>query len=361
MLHPVRTPVSARSIAGNKTVGTGQMSKNVLVTGGAGYVGSHACKALAAAGYIPVTFDDFRLGNRWAVRWGPLVEARLEDKEAIAAAIRGHHVSAIMHFAAYSNVGESMINPAIYFQNNVAMTLNLLDAMVETGVRNLVISSTCAIYGMPACLPLTEDTPIAPISPYGSSKAMMEEVACWYGRVHGIRTAALRYFNASGADPDGDIGEMHEPETHLVPIVVQAALGQRPFVQIYGADYDTPDGTAIRDFVHVSDLAAAHVGAMELLEGGCEPFAMNLGTGHGLSVRQVIDAIAAAAGVWPMVKEGPRRPGDPPRLVAEPLRANEMLGWQPRYSRVDQIAETAVRWHRDVLPNRPSRRSGKSG
>ena len=337
------------------------MSKSVLVTGGAGYVGSHACKALAAAGYTPVVYDDLRLGNRWAVKWGPFVEAKLEDRAAIEAAIREHEVSTVMHFAAYSNVGESMTNPSAYFGNNVALTLNLLDAMVAADVKNLVISSTCAIFGLPPRMPITEDMPIAPINPYGSSKAMMEDLARWYGVAHGIRTAALRYFNASGADPDGEIGEAHDPETHLVPIVVQAALGQRPHIQINGTDYDTPDGTAIRDYVHVCDLATAHVAAMETLDSAGESFAVNLGTGHGLSVRQIIDAVADAAGVRPAVKEGPRRAGDPPRLVAEPLRANEMLGWQPRLSRVEQIAETAVRWHRDVLPNMPSRDECNSG
>lgn len=337
------------------------MTKHVLVTGGAGYVGSHACKALAKAGYTPVVYDDLRLGNRWAVRWGPLIEAALEERQALEATIRQYEVSTVMHFAAFSNVGESMTNPSIYFRNNVALTLNLLDAMVAAEVKNLVFSSTCAIYGLPEKLPLTEDTPVAPINPYGSSKAMMEDLARWYGEVHGIRTAALRYFNASGADPDGEIGEAHEPETHLVPIVVQAALGQRPFIQINGTDYDTPDGTAIRDYVHVCDLATAHVAAMELLEEGRESFALNLGTGHGLSIRQIIDAVTAAAGKAPVIKEGPRRAGDPPSLIAEPLRANEMLGWQPRLSRVEQIAETAVRWHRDVLPNRPSQNAGSSG
>lgn len=331
-------------------VKAGVMRKSVLVTGGAGYVGSHACKALAAAGYMPVVFDDLRLGNRWAVRWGPLVEGRLEDPAALEEAIRRYDVSTVMHFAAYSNVGESMTSPAIYFRNNVALTMNLLNSMVAADVKNLVISSTCAIYGLPAQLPLTENTPVAPINPYGSSKAMMEELARWYGTIHGIRTAALRYFNASGADPDGEIGESHNPETHLVPIVVQAALGQRPFVQINGTDYDTPDGTAIRDYVHVCDLATAHVAAMERMEETAESFALNLGTGRGLSVRQIIDAVSEAAGVRPVVREGPRRAGDPPRLVAEPLRAQEMLGWQPRLSRVEQIAQTAVRWHRDVLP-----------
>jgi UDP-arabinose 4-epimerase len=308
-----------------------------------------------------VVYDDLRLGNRWAVRWGPLIEAALEDRQALEATIRQYEVSTVMHFAAFSNVGESMTNPSIYFRNNVALTLNLLDAMVAAEVKNLVFSSTCAIYGLPEKLPLTEDTPVAPINPYGSSKAMMEELARWYGEVHGIRTAALRYFNASGADPDGEIGEAHALETHLVPIVVQAALGQRPFIQINGTDYDTPDGTAIRDYVHVYDLATAHVAAMELLEDGQESFALNLGTGHGLSIRQIIDAVSTAAGKAPVITEGPRRAGDPPSLIAEPLRANEMLGWQPRFSRVEQIAETAVRWHRDVLPNRPSQKARSSG
>jgi UDP-arabinose 4-epimerase len=331
------------------------MSRAVLVTGGAGYVGSHACKALARAGYLPVVYDDLRLGNAWAVRWGPFVQSRLEDSGALAMALREHRIEAVMHFAAYSNVGESMTRPFDYFHNNVSLTLNLLQAMAETGVQSLVISSTCAIYGMTDGAALTEDTAVAPISPYGASKAMMEEMARWFGVAHGIRTAALRYFNASGADPDGEIGECHQPETHLVPIAVQAALGQRPQMRINGTDYPTPDGTAIRDFIHVSDLAVAHVTAMEMLADGRPSMALNLGTGRGHSVREVIEAVAATTGRRPTVQEGPRRAGDPARLVADPTEAQRVLGWQPRWSSMETIAATAVRWHRDVLPNMPSR------
>ncbi len=327
------------------------MDRNILVTGGAGYVGSHACKALAAAGYLPIVFDDLRLGNRWAVRWGPLVKGALEDREAIVAAIREYNISTVMHFAAYSNVGESMTDPSRYFRNNVSLSLNVFDAMVETGVDRLVVSSTSAVHGIPSQIPMREDAPSAPINTYGASKMMLEEIARWYGFAHGLRTVALRYFNAAGADPDAGIGELHDPETHLVPIAVQAALGHRPFLQINGTDYDTADGTAVRDYIHVRDIAEAHVAALNALNNGGESGAFNLGTGRGLSVREIVDAVNEAAGRHIRIVEGPRRQGDPPVLVADPGQAKCRLGWEARMSDVSQIAETAVRWHRDVLPN----------
>lgn len=341
------------------------MAERSLVTGGAGYVGSHACKALASAGIVPVAYDDLRRGNRWAVRWGPLVQAPLEDRAALVAAMRDHGVTSVMHFAAYAYVGESVDAPSMYFRNNVAQSLNLLDAMVEAGVRRLVISSTCAVYGIPPTLPITEETPLAPVNPYGASKVMLEELARWYGTCHGLGWVALRYFNAAGADPDGEIGELHDPEPHLIPLVVEAALGRRAYVQVNGTDYATPDGSAVRDYVHVSDLAQAHLLALRHLEAGGEPTVANLGTGHGASVREIIAAVARAAGREPEVRDGPRRPGDPPVLVADPGRARQVLSWHPRFSDLPAIADTAVKWYRDILPNvfsemAPDRATGRS-
>ena len=323
---------------------------NILVTGGAGYVGSHACKALSRAGFQPIVYDDLRRGNRWSVKWGPLIEAPLEDRDQVLQAMRQYDIGAVLHFAAYAYVAESMADPGLYFRNNVANSLNLLDMMVEAGVPNLIISSTCATYGIPEKLPITEATPIAPINPYGASKAMLEQLARWYGESHGIRTVALRYFNAAGADPEGEIGELHDPEPHLIPIVIEAALGQRAYVEINGTDYPTSDGTAVRDYVHVSDLADAHVAALQYLMAGGESAAVNLGTGRGASIRETIEAVTIAAGRAPVVREGARRPGDPPELVADPALARKILGWRARRSDLQQITLDAVRWTRDILP-----------
>jgi UDP-arabinose 4-epimerase len=327
------------------------MTNHILVTGGAGYVGSHTCKLLAASGYTPVVYDDLRRGNRWAVQWGPLVEAPLEDRETLISAMKQYDIRAVIHFAAYAYVGESMTDPSIYFRNNVAATLNVLDAMVEMRIAPFIISSTCAVYGTPPSLPIKENMPIAPISPYGASKVMLEELARWYGFSHGIRTFGLRYFNAAGTDPDGKIGELHEPEPHLIPIVIEAALGRRTHVEIMGADYPTSDGTAIRDYVHVSDLAKAHVAALEYLSDGGGSEVANLGTGQGISVRQIIEAVAQETGVQITAIEGPRRLGDPPELYADPTRANDILGWSAYQSDLTTIVRTAVRWYRDILPN----------
>lgn len=326
------------------------MSNRVLVTGGAGYVGSHACKELARAGFEPVVYDDLRRGNRWAVKWGPLVKAPLEDRDCLIETMTRYDICAVMHFAAYAYVGESMTDPSSYFRNNVTASLNILDAMAEFGIEPLVISSTCATYGNPDKMPISEDTPLAPINPYGASKVMMEECARWYGTAHGLHTIALRYFNAAGCDPDGEIGELHDPEPHLIPIVVEAALGQRESITINGVDYDTPDGTAVRDYIHVTDLARAHMLALKHLLDGGPGTVFNLGTGRGSSIREIIDAVGAAAGRQPKVIEGPRRPGDPSELVADPKRARDMLGWTAERSSLDLIAADAVNWYRNVLP-----------
>jgi len=321
------------------------MSRNILVTGGAGYIGSHACKALAAAGYRPVTLDNFVYGHRWAVEWGPLVEGDLADGTLLRKVLTEYEIAAVMHFAAFAYVGESMQHPGKYFRNNVANTVTLLDAMVETGVRDIVFSSTCATYGIPDSVPIAEDHPQRPVNPYGESKLFIERALGWYGTAHGIRSASLRYFNAAGADPDGEIGEDHDPETHLIPLVIQAALGQRPQVEIFGTHYATPDGSAIRDYIHVTDLAAAHVTALDRLIDGTASFALNLGTGTGHSVKEVIAMVERVSGRSVNAKESARRPGDPPILVAKPGLAAEVLDWEPRHSDLETIVSTALQWH----------------
>lgn len=317
---------------------------DVLVTGGAGYIGSHACKALAAAGHRPISFDNLQQGHRWAVQWGPLVEGDLLDDAALSRALAEHPVEAVMHFAAATHVGESMSDPGKYFRNNVTGTLKLLDAMAKAGVDKFVFSSTCATYGEPARIPIVESEPQNPVNPYGESKLFVERALPWYEKAHGLRSVCLRYFNAAGSDPDGVIGECHDPETHLIPLVIEAALGLRPAVKIFGSDYDTPDGTAVRDYIHVTDLADAHVKALEGLASGQQSACLNLGTGTGHSVRQVVDCVRRITGRDFDALEVARRPGDAPVLVAQPGRANEMLGWKPTISDLDTIVSTALRW-----------------
>jgi UDP-glucose-4-epimerase GalE len=328
------------------------MSKAILVTGGAGYIGSHACKALARAGYEPVAYDNLGRGHREAVRWGPLIEGELADRELLVDTLRRFDIGTVMHFAAFAYVGESMTQPALYFENNVANSLKLFAAMLEAGVKRIVFSSTCATYGLPDKMPIDEAAPQRPVNPYGESKLMIERMLHWFGEAHGTRHVALRYFNAAGADPDGEIGEDHEPETHLLPLLLLTALGRRAAIDVFGTDYPTPDGTAIRDYIHVQDLAEAHVAALEHLASGGGSLALNLGTGHGHSVREAIEAAERVTGrpiVW---RAAPRRAGDPPVLVADARRAGAALGWTPRLSALDDIIATAWAWHakRHALP-----------
>jgi UDP-arabinose 4-epimerase len=321
------------------------MARSILVTGGAGYIGSHACKVLARAGYRPVVFDNLSRGRREAVRWGPLVDGDIADRARLCAALAEHRVSAVMHFAGYAYVGESVADPALYYRNNLGGTLTLLEAMRETGVDEIVFSSTCATYGTPDAVPIRETAPQRPVNPYGETKLAIERALHWYGQAYAMRSVTLRYFNAAGADPEGEIGECHEPETHLVPLVLQAALGQQPQIAIYGTDYPTPDGTAIRDYIHVHDLAMAHLRALERLRAGGDSIAVNLGTGIGHSVREVIAAAEAVSGRKVPACDAPRRPGDPPALVADPSLAAELLGWRARHSDLDTIIRTSLAWH----------------
>ena len=321
------------------------MSSNVLVTGGAGYIGGHTCKALARAGYTPVTLDNLVYGHRWAVKWGPFVEGDLADRDLLRRVMREHQIQAVVHFAAYAYVGESVRAPEKYFRNNVVNTLNLLEAMRAADVDSIVFSSTCATYGVPSKVPISESDPQQPVNPYGESKLFVERALHWLGNAHGLRWAALRYFNAAGADPDGELGEDHDPETHLIPLVIEAALGRRPHIEVYGTDYDTPDGTAIRDYIHVTDLAEAHVLALNQILAGGNSLALNLGTGTGHSVRDVINTVEGISKRPVPVREGPRRPGDPPALVADPSLAQEVLGWTPNHSSLPAIVSTAFNWH----------------
>jgi UDP-glucose-4-epimerase GalE len=333
------------------------MSKSVLVTGGAGYIGSHACKVLARAGYRPVVFDNLSRGHREVVRWGPLVEGDLADRRRLAAALEQNQVSAVMHFAAYAYVGESVADPGMYYRNNLGGTLSLLEAMRESGVDRIVFSSTCATYGTPDSVPIRETAQQLPVNPYGETKLAIERALHWYGQAYGLRSVSLRYFNAAGADPDSETGELHEPETHLVPLVLQTALGQRPQIDIYGTDYPTPDGTAIRDYIHVQDLADAHLRALEHLGAGGASAALNLGTGRGHSVREVVRVAEAISGRRIPCRETARRPGDPPVLVADPRLAAEVLGWCPRLSDLDTIIRTALAWHTSLA----DRETGSQG
>ncbi len=322
--------------------------QRVLICGGAGYIGSHAAKALRLAGREPVVFDDLSSGHAHAVKWGPLVEGDIRNAEALRAAIRQYKPDAVMQFAARIEVGEGEKNPAHFYDNNVAGTLNLARVMLEEGVKSLVFSSTCAIYGDPERLPLTEDLPKKPVSVYGRSKAMTEQMLEDISRAHGLRFAALRYFNAAGADLDGEIGEEHDPETHLIPNALKAAVGLGGAMKLFGTDYPTPDGTCLRDYIHVTDLASAHILAADKLNQGSENLQLNLGTGEGRTVLEVLKAVERATGRPVPVTISPRRPGDAVALYADPAKVRTALGWSPKHSDLDTIVSSAWAFHQKV-------------
>ena len=316
----------------------------ILVTGGAGYVGSHAAKALRRAGYDVVIYDDLSAGHRAAALGNPLVEGDIHDVARLRETLRAHRVDAVMHFAAWALVGDSVRDPRGYYWNNVTGTLAVLEAMVAESVDRFVFSSTAAIFGEPEATPITEEHPARPINPYGETKLAVERALPHFERAHGIRSVSLRYFNAAGADPDGELGEDHDPESHLIPRVIAAARGGPP-VEVYGDDYPTPDGTCLRDYVHVSDLADAHVRALRALEAGSATTAYNLGSGRSVSVRDVMVAVERVSGRRVPSRSGPRRAGDPAVLLASSGKIARELGWRPALGDLETIVATAWRWH----------------
>jgi len=325
----------------------------ILVTGGAGYIGSHTCKALSKAGYKPVSFDNLVSGHSWAVRWGPFENGDIGDRKRLDEVISRYRPVAVMHFAAYAYVGESVLDPGKYYRNNVAGTLTLLEAMRDHGIEQLIFSSTCATYGAPQYVPIDEAHPQRPINPYGESKLMVERMIEDFSKAYGLKWIALRYFNAAGADHECQIGELHEPETHLIPLVLDVAAGLRPSITINGFDYDTEDGTCVRDYIHVSDIADAHILALQALQA-CEfrsniiNAAYNLGNGHGFSVQQVLDKVREVTGHEIPSIQGSRRQGDPPCLIANADMAKKCLGWKPHQISLEMIIESAWRWHQKL-------------
>jgi UDP-glucose 4-epimerase len=319
--------------------------EHILVVGGAGYIGSHTNKLLSQKDYKTVVFDNLIYGHKEFVKWGEFFLGDLANKEQIRQCFRRYPISAVMHFSAFAYVGESVADPAKYYRNNVANTLNLLDVMHEFEVKYFIFSSTCATYGIPERIPITEDHPQKPVNPYGKSKLMVEDILKDYDSAYGIKHINLRYFNAAGADPDGEIGEDHDPETHLIPLVLDAAAGKRPHITIFGDDYDTPDGTCIRDYIHVTDLAQAHVLALRALENKAGSIAYNLGNGQGYSVREVIKMAEKVTGRSIPVKISDRRIGDPPTLIGNAAKIIDELGWIPEFSDMEAIVKTAWEWN----------------
>ena len=318
---------------------------NVLVTGGAGYIGSHLLRVLTSAGHECIVYDDLSGGHAQAVHGARLLRGDVADTQALSAVMREHDIDAVIHLAAFIEAGESVAKPGKYFRNNTLGGLSLLEAMRWAGVKRMVLSSTAAVYGRPERVPITEEAPTAPINPYGASKLCVEQMLPGYAAAHGMGFVSLRYFNVAGAHPDADIGEDHHPETHLIPLALQVALGRREAVKIFGADYETPDGTCIRDYVHVMDLAKAHLLALEAAgEGTVQCF--NLGNGRGFSVREVIETCREVTGKAIPAEQAPRRPGDPPRLVASAEKAQAELGWRPAYPGLETIVRHAWAWHR---------------
>ena len=325
------------------------LGQTILVTGGAGYIGSHVCKSLAAEGFNPVAVDCLSHGHESAVKWGPLERVDLTDDARLKTVIKQHQPVGVMHFADLCDVGESVLDPAKYYHNNLMGSLNLLRGMLDRGIHAIIFSSSCAIYGVPEKIPISETQARVPVTPYGVSKLVVEHMLRDFSMAYGIRYVCLRYFNAAGADPEGEIGENHQPESHVIPLAIKTALGQRRYLEVFGTDYETPDGTAVRDYVHVSDLASAHVLALRyLLEGGPST-ALNLGTGRGHSVKQIVAAVERLSGRAVPVKEGPRRTGDPSILVADASEALKVLAWTPKHGALDDIIATALNWHRKPL------------
>ena len=321
--------------------------KNILVVGGAGYIGSYMCKYLAKNGYAPIVLDNLVYGHRQAVKWGPFVKGSMSDLKLLDQIFTEHSISAVMHFAAFCYVGESVEDPKKYYRNNVAATITLLEAMLKNNINNFIFSSSCATYGEPIEIPMTEEHPQSPINPYGRSKYMVEQILDDFTAAYGLEHVSLRYFNAAGADPDGELGEDHNPETHLIPLVLKTALGQKETIHIFGDDYPTPDGTCVRDYIHIDDLAQAHLLALERLLKGLPGGKYNLGNGDGHSVNQVVETARNVTGKSIPAKIVARRPGDPAVLIGSSQKAMHELGWKPRFADLETIIETAWQWHKN--------------
>jgi UDP-arabinose 4-epimerase len=326
------------------------MSKSlpsVLVVGGAGYIGSHICKELRKCGFLPVCYDNLVYGHRRAVKWGPFEKGDIHDQKRLETVLSGNNIQGVIHLAAFAYVGESVIEPSKYYANNVAGSIALLNAMLNKGVKKIVFSSTCAVYGNPKTVPITEKEPANPVNPYGASKWMVERIMSDYSRAYGLGYIALRYFNAAGADPEGEIGEMHDPETHLIPLALDAVLGRRKELVVFGNGYPTPDGTCIRDYIHVSDLARAHVRALNLLgENGNTHLSINLGTGKGFSIFEIIRATETVTGKTIRYRIAAPREGDPPALVADPSRALSFLQWKAEHTDINETIRHAWHFHK---------------
>ncbi len=328
------------------------MGKKILITGGAGYIGSHVNKALAARGYDTLILDNLTYGHREFSKWGEFILADLADREILRLIFEKYNIQAVMHFAAFAYVGESIIEPGKYYLNNVTNTLNLLEIMLEFEVNTMIFSSSCAVYGHPMVIPITENHPRAPINPYGRSKLMIEDILEDYYRAYGLKYVSLRYFNAAGADPETELGEWHEPETHLIPLVLDAAAGLRRHIEIYGTNYETKDGTCVRDYIHVNDLADAHILALEYLMDGGLSNVFNLGNGSGFSVKEVISCARNVTGKDIQEVVVGQRPGDPPMLISNWQKARSQLNWKPQYTELHDIIKTAWAWHRHNFTHR---------
>ena len=331
------------------------------MTGGAGYIGSHAVMEAPAFGFRPVTYDNFSMGHPWAVKAGETVKGELSDRVKLLRTFKKFKPSAVMHFASHASVGESVADPQKYYRDNLTNALNLFSVMLEQGVKYFILSSTCATYGDPVEVPMPESHPQNPVNPYGDSKWMLERILAWYDRAYGLRSTFLRYFNAAGADAGGALGEVHEPEGHLIPLVLDAAMGRRESITVFGRDYPTPDGTCIRDYIHVTDLARAHFLALQIMMKKDKSDFFNLGTGRGYSVKEVIEAAEKVTGRKIPLKMGPRRAGDPPQLVAQAQKAHELLSWKPQHSSLKNILETAWRWHQSYYGKKAKGGAKKKG
>jgi UDP-glucose 4-epimerase len=321
---------------------------NVLVTGGAGYIGSHCCKELHNKGYHPITFDNLVYGHRENVKWGDFYKGDVGNVKDLENFFKKYKIDAVIHFAAYAYVDESISDPQKYYLNNLKNTINLLHHLLNNNIKYFIFSSTCATYGNPEKIPIDESHPQSPINPYGRSKLMIEEILEDYNSAYGLKFVSLRYFNAAGADPDGETGENHYPETHLIPLVLDVAAGKSEAIKVFGTDYDTKDGSCIRDYIHVSDLASAHVLALEMMLDGSSGGFFNLGTGHGHSVLKVIENVSKITGINIPFISVARRAGDPPVLVASNEKAINEIGWKPKYIHLNDIIQTAWKWHKKL-------------